>query len=123
MQIQVNTDHHLQGSEARDVWARGVVQAAVEHLAGQVTRVEVHLGEEHAGRGADDHRCVMEARLTGRPPVAVTHHAESLDAAVNGAAGKLVRAMEHSLGRATQHAREPRPAIDGAVEAPVSLAG
>jgi hypothetical protein len=52
----------------------------------------------------------MEARLNGRPPIAVTHHAESLDAAVNGAAHKLVRAMEHEIGRAEKHAPDA-PAI------------
>jgi len=109
MQIQINTDHHLQGSEAREQWASGVVDAAMGHFADSVTRVEVHLSDENAGKGgAPALRCTMEARVNGRPPVAVTSDAGSLDAAVNGAVHKLVRATEHALGRADKHARGVR---------------
>jgi hypothetical protein len=41
----------------------------------------------------------MEARLEGRQPTAVTHEAESLDDAVSGAADKLKRVIESTLGR------------------------
>jgi hypothetical protein len=42
---------------------------------------------------------VMEARLEGRLPVAVTHQAATLDQAVEGAAHKLARLIESTLGR------------------------
>ena len=118
MQIQINADHHIELSVARDQWARSVVESALGHLADHVTRVEVHFSDENPGAGgAPDKRCAMEARLNGRAPIAVTNHAESLDAAVNGASRKLVRAMEHELGRAGKHARDarPMPADDGDV--------
>ena len=109
MQIQINTDHHLQGSEAREAWASAVVESAMTHLADSVTRVEVHLSDENAGKGGSAAlRCVMEARVNGRAPIAVTNDAASLDSAVNGAAQKLVRATEHAIGRAEKHAHEPR---------------
>lgn len=109
MQIQINADNHLGSSAARDDWARGVVDAAMSHFADVVTRVEVHLSDENAGKGAAAVvRCKMEARITGRPPIAVAHDAASLDPAVNGAADKLVRATGHALGRAGKHAHEPR---------------
>ena len=115
MQIQINTDHHIEGSEARDEWARSVVESSLRHLADSVTRVEVNFSLESAGKpGAGDKRCMVEARLNGRPPIAVTNDAEGLDAALNGAVHKLVRAMEHALGRADKHARDARatPADD-----------
>jgi hypothetical protein len=109
MQIQINTDHHLQGSEAREQWASDVIDAAMAHFADNVTRVEAHLSDENAGKGgAPALRCTMEARVNGRPPIAVTHDAASLDSAVNGAVHKLVRATEHALGRADKHAHEGR---------------
>ena len=122
MQIQINADHHIENSVARDQWARSVVESALGHLADHVTRVEVHFSDENAGTGGTpDKRCAMEARVNGRAPIAVTNHAESLDAAVNGAAGKLVRAIEHELGRAHKHAHDARPtaADDDAEVAPV----
>ncbi|MFL6697314.1 MAG: ribosomal subunit interface protein [Vitreoscilla sp.] len=109
MQIQINADHHLGNSEARDEWVRSVVDSAMEHFADQVTRVEVHLSDENAGRsGAAVLRCTMEARVNGRPPIAVTNDAASVDATVNGAVQKLTRATEHAIGRAGKHAHEPR---------------
>ena len=109
MQIQINADNHLESSAARDAWARSVVEAAMGHFADSVTRVEVHLSDENAGKGgAAVVRCKMEARVNGRPPIAVSNDAVSLDPAVNGAAQKLVRATEHAVGRADKHAHEPR---------------
>lgn len=45
---------------------------------------------------------MMEVRLKGRTPVAVTDHAATLDKAVNEAAGKLGRMVEHAVGRAAE---------------------
>jgi len=115
MQIQINTDHHIEGSEARDAWARGVLEAALAPYADQLTRVEVHFSVENAARaGTSDKRCVIEARVNGRPPVAVTDHADALDAALHGAVHKLLHALEHAQGRADKHAHDPRslPADD-----------
>jgi hypothetical protein len=109
MQIQVNADNHIEASEARNVWARSVVESALAHLADSVTRVEVHLSDESAGKGgAPALRCTMEGRLNGRPPIAVSHDAAGMDAAINGAVHKLVRATAHALGRADKHAHAER---------------
>ena len=109
MQIQVNADNHIEATEARTLWARGVVESAMAHLGGSVTRVEVHLSDENASHGgAAVLRCKMEARVNGRPPVAVTNDASDMDAAVNGAVRKLVRATESALGRADKHAHDER---------------
>ena len=109
MQIQINTDHHIDASEARDAWAHGVLEAALAPFADQLTRVEVHFNVENAGRaGTGDKRCLLEARVNGRPPVVVAHHAEALDAALTGAVHKLLRALEHAQGRADKHAHDMR---------------
>jgi hypothetical protein len=114
MQIQVNADNHLDPSEARDAWTSRVVETAMAHFAASVTRVEVHLSDENAGKGGEAAlRCVMEARVSGRPPVAVRNDAPSLDAAIHGAVHKLVRATEHAVGRADKHVHEARPLPPG----------
>ena len=103
MQIQINTDHHIEGHEALTAWAAGEVKSALNRHSGHITRVEVHLSEENGHKGGQSNkRCVMEARLEGRPPMAVTHHAESLHQAVTGAADKLNRLIESTLGRAAR---------------------
>ena len=51
MQIQINSDRHIDSSEARDQWARSVVESALGHLADHVSRVEVHFSDENASQG------------------------------------------------------------------------
>jgi len=109
MQIQINTDHRIESSEARDQWARSVVESAVSHLSDHFTRVEVYFTDENAGKGgALALRCKLEARLNGRAPVAVSNDAASFEPALNGGLHKLVRAIEHAIGRADKHAHEER---------------
>jgi ribosome-associated translation inhibitor RaiA len=103
VQVQINTDRNIEGTEALVARVSDVVETALSRFSGRVTRVEVHLSDENAGKGGeDDNRCMMEARLEGRQPVAVTHTAATRDQAVDGAAGKLARMIESALGRAAQ---------------------
>jgi ribosome-associated translation inhibitor RaiA len=100
MQIQINTDHNIEGHEALVAQVSGVVENALSRISDHITRVEVHLSDENSDKGGkNEKRCVMEARLERRQPVAVTHQAETLDQAVDGAADKLARLIESTLGR------------------------
>lgn len=101
MQIQINTDHNIEGHEAMAAHVSSIVESALSQVCDHITRVEVHLSNENSGKkhGNDDIRCMMEARIEGRQPVAVTHHAEALHPAVDGAADKLCRLIDSTLGR------------------------
>jgi ribosome-associated translation inhibitor RaiA len=100
MQIQINTDHNIEGNEGLAAQISGQVEIALRRISSHITRVEVHLSDENSGKnGQNDKRCMMEARLEGRQPVAVTHQAATLKQAVDGAAGKLTRSIESTLGR------------------------
>lgn len=100
MKIQVNTDNHITGREALVEQAEATVTNALGHWAEHITRVEVHLSDENGNKtGGHDKRCMMEARLEGHQPIAVTHQAETMDQAVGGAAEKLKSSLDHTLGR------------------------
>jgi hypothetical protein len=101
MQIQINTDRHIEGHEALAAQVSSVVESALSRISDYITRVEVHLSDENSAKkgGNDDIRCVMEARLEGRQPSAVTHQAATVDQAVDGAAEKLIRMIESTLGQ------------------------
>jgi ribosome-associated translation inhibitor RaiA len=104
MQIQINTDSNIQGYESAASTAGTRIENALKRFSAHITRVEVHLADENAGkRGGDDKRCMMEARLEGHSPLAVTHHAPTLVQAIDGAAKKLLRLLEHTLGRLHSH--------------------
>ena len=108
MQIQINTDHHIEGHETLIAWATGEVTSALSRHSGHITRVQVHLSDANGHKGGQsDKHCVMEARVEGRPPLAVTHNADNLHQAVTGAADKLNRLIEGSLARASRPVAVP----------------
>jgi ribosome-associated translation inhibitor RaiA len=123
MQIQVNTDHNIEGHETLAVWVTSAVESALGRLADHVTRVEVHLSDENSNKkhGKDEIRCLIEARLERHQPVAVTQHDATVQQAVNGAAVKLVRLLENTLGRLHEqqsHRIDPSPSETDPAEEP-----
>ena len=104
MKVQINTDTNIEGREKLARQAEAEVERTLGHLAKHITRVEVHLSDENGKKGGShDKRCMMEARLEGHQPIAVTHEAETIAQAINGAAGKLKSSLDHTLGRLSEH--------------------
>ncbi len=104
MKIQINTDVNIDGTEALAADVTATVEQALERFAEHITRVEVHLSDENGAKsGQRDQRCMLEARLEGRQPVAVTDHAATMEQAVHGAAHKLAHLLDSTLGRVHDH--------------------
>ncbi len=104
MQVQVNTDDNIEGREELVQRVEADIRDSLGRFSDQITRIEIHLSDENAGKsGSNDKRCLIEARLAGRKPEAVSHEGDSIEVALNGATGKLRRALESSLGRLTDH--------------------
>ncbi len=100
MIIQINTDTNVSGKENRNASLNAMLTEGLSRFSDQITRLEVHLSDEDGNKdGLNDIRCMLEARLKGRPPVAVTNQANSGDQAVKGAMEKLTNALTTSLGR------------------------
>jgi ribosome-associated translation inhibitor RaiA len=104
MQIQVHTDRNVDVSDGMVQRIEAELESALSRFSDQITRVEVHLGDESAGRsGGTDKRCMLEARPAGQQPVVVTHHAASVGEACSGAVRKLETLLEGKSGRANNH--------------------
>lgn len=100
MQVLVNSDHHITAGEDLTARVQGVVEGRLDRFRGRITRVEVHLHDLNSGKlGERDMRCLMEARLGGMKPIAVSHEAPTLTEAIHVAADKLERALDHALGK------------------------
>jgi len=100
MQIQVNTDNHIQSSIRLEEWVRTTIESTLDRYDEDLTRIEVHLSDENGDKpGPHDLRCQIEARPKGQPPVSVSHKASSLEQAIEGAATKLNHALEHKFGK------------------------
>ena len=101
MIIQVNTDSNIEGRRELGQQIETEVGNSLKRFGERITRVEVHLSDEDSEKksGTDDKRCLLEARLAGLQPLAVSHQAASMKQAVDGAVEKLKRSLEKTLGR------------------------
>jgi ribosome-associated translation inhibitor RaiA len=100
MQVQLNTDRQITVDDELAHQVEAAVESALSRFGDQITRVEVHLSDVNSDKGGDDDkRCVLEARLAGLRPVAVSHQAATLQQAIDGAAKKLERSLDSTLGR------------------------
>ncbi len=110
MQVQVNTDSNIEAPEHTVDGVEAEVRSVLGHLADRVTRLEVHLSDQSAGRSTGaDKRCLLEARPAGSAPVAVTAQADTIDGALREAAHKL----KTLLGKETADTRRTRDTIRG----------
>ncbi|MBA3697730.1 MAG: HPF/RaiA family ribosome-associated protein [Planctomycetes bacterium] len=104
MKIQVNTDKNIAGHEELVAQVEATVNKSLSRFSAHITRVEVHLSDENGDKnGQKDKRCVMEARLEGRQPTAVTCEAATLAQAVAGAADKLKSSIESTVEQLREH--------------------
>lgn len=101
MKIQVNTDRHVDGSEALVQMVEAEVQSALERFEDRLTRVEVHLSDENGDNdgGGADKRCLLEARPEGMQPVVVTETADTVDQALLSATQKMQSLLNSKFGR------------------------
>jgi len=109
MQVQINTDHNIEGREELADQVSSVVEDALSRVSDHITSVNVHLSDQSSDqeKGNDSLTCMIEARLEGRQPVAVTHQSATLDQAVQGAANKMTHLIESTIGR-IKHQEEHR---------------
>ncbi len=113
MMIQVNTDRHVTGDATLTERVAASMEQVLHRFRNDITRLEVHLGDENSLKsGAADKRCMIEARVEGQRPLAVTHHAASLDDAIGGAADKMKSALESALGKLREQRGRPGPSGD-----------
>lgn len=100
MHIQVNTDRHITAAAELTRQVEATLKNSLDRFGNRITRVEVHLSDENSRKaGSDDKKCVLEARLAGLQPMAVSHQAATLEQAIDGAVGKLERALDSRLGK------------------------
>jgi hypothetical protein len=105
MLIQVNTDHNITGEAALIAEVETAVEQTLGRFGDRITRVEVHLSDENSDKksGAEDMRCLLEARLVGLQPISLSHRAATVMQAVEGAAEQMERSLDSTLGRLGHH--------------------
>ncbi|MEO6358489.1 MAG: HPF/RaiA family ribosome-associated protein [Ferruginibacter sp.] len=104
MNIQVNSDNNITGTEGLSNFITSIIAETLKRFDEQITRIEVHLNDENSHKsGNKDKRCMLEARLEGLQPIAVTAHGDTIQEALKEALSKLKSSLDTSLGRLQNH--------------------
>jgi ribosome-associated translation inhibitor RaiA len=104
MKIQFNTDNNVTGSEELIASLTSLISGELSRFKDHITRLEVHLSDEDSNKnGVNDKRCMIEARLEGMKPIAVTNNADTHEQAVTGAVDKLKSSLNTIQGRLRNH--------------------
>lgn len=90
MKVQLNTDNNIDSADIAPLGIETRLRQALAVFEPRITRAEVHLRDDSAGRATgDDKRCMIEVRPAGSHPLAVTCHAATIEEAVDGALDKI----------------------------------
>jgi len=90
VQIQFNTDNHIDGSEALEARVTAMMEQHLGRFFPRLTTLKIHLSDSNAAKGGgDDKRCSLEARMEKEDPIGATHDDEDVAKAITGACSKL----------------------------------
>ena len=104
MIIQLNTDSNVKGSEALKTYFTSIISEELSRFSEHITRIEVHLSDENGHKeGQNDKRCMLEARIEGKQPIAVVSHADNHEQALSVAIEKLIASLDTIFGRLMNH--------------------
>lgn len=104
MTIQLNADKNLNIHESFGEKLKELLTTGLSRFSEHITRLEVHLSDENGGKdGKNDKRCMLEARLEGKQPIAVTAEAHTHEQSVKAAIDKLKASLDTIIGRLRNH--------------------
>jgi ribosome-associated translation inhibitor RaiA len=100
MKMQINTDKTISGAANQEDYFTSLITEKLNRFQSHISRIEVHLSDENGKKeGHDDIQFILEARIEGRDPIAVTCEADTVKNAVSGAIDKVKISLETILGR------------------------
>ena len=95
MTIQFNADNNLKVHEGFRDKLHDLLTEDLSRFVEHITRLEVHLSDENGQKsGQDDKKCLLEARIEHRTPIAVSAYADNYELAVDAASAKLKRSLD-----------------------------
>ena len=100
MEILINTDKNIEGSAAMRAYFQEEIKSQFERFSDHLSRIEVKISDENADKKSEnDKRCVLEARIKGMQPLAVTSFGNTVEKAFNTAADKMKTSLDSTMGK------------------------
>jgi ribosome-associated translation inhibitor RaiA len=104
MTIQFNTDKNLTLHDGFREKLSSHLKEKLSRFSDHITRLEVHLSDDNGSKnGQHDKKCLLEAKVEGRPPIAVTANANNYEQAVDGAIEKIKSSLDTVFDRLKDH--------------------
>ena len=100
MEILINTDHNIEGPAQMRAYFQEQIETQFERFREHLSRIEVKISDENGDKKSEnDKRCVLEARIKGMQPIAVTSFGNTVEKAFNTAADKLKTSLDSTIGK------------------------
>ena len=104
MKIQLNTDKTINGDVKQQDYFTSLISEELHKFQSHITKIEVHLSDQNGKKeGWNDILCLLEAKIEGKQPIAVSNQADTIELAVSGAIDKLKASLETIIGRMHDH--------------------
>ncbi|TXH22899.1 MAG: ribosomal subunit interface protein [Chitinophagaceae bacterium] len=100
MEIKVHTDNHITSTNEFIEKYVTALQKNLTHYSEYITFGNIFFADENKGKsGIADKRCTIEIHVKNMNPEAVTHYADTISHAFNGATDKLWNLLDHKIGK------------------------
>jgi ribosome-associated translation inhibitor RaiA len=104
MQVQLNTDKNIEGTDRLESFVADQVSSRLKHYTKRITRVEVHLSDQNADKpGPDDIQCKLETRPAGMKPILVASKGSTIETALTEALNKMKATLDTAIGKMKDH--------------------
>jgi len=104
MIVRINMDKTMSGEERKHDYFRSKVEDELKRFESHITRIEVHLKDENGIKGGfNDMSCLLEARLEGRQPIAVSSQADTIEKALSASIDKIKASVDTIIGKSKNH--------------------
>ena len=104
MQIQINTDKNVDGSDRLVQFYTTELETELARFDDKITRIEVHFGDENSDKfSTNDKRCLIEVRLAKKQPLAVTAFADTLEKSFYAALEKAKKVLDTTYEKMREH--------------------
>ena len=104
MLVQIHTDKNIEGGSCFSEFFSNEIKNELARFDEIVTRIEVHVSDENGNKSTpNDKKCVIEARVEKKQPIAVTATADSPEKAFFEALEKIQRVLDTTLDKIKEH--------------------
>jgi ribosomal subunit interface protein len=104
LEIKINTGNNVEGKQSLETYMTDLINKDLARFDTFITRTEVHLSDENGNKkGPKDKKCVIECRMKGMDPVAVTSQEDTIRKAVDAAIDKMKAKLTSIVGKLREH--------------------